>query len=87
MFSCLKVLTGTWALSDSREEEPSKTLPPAHELLVKTKQKQDEDVIWDLCDSDSSGYTDDSFGGALLKGCCGHTEKQTNNYATWKKYR
>ncbi|XP_019746219.1 DNA (cytosine-5)-methyltransferase 3B-like [Hippocampus comes] len=54
------VLTGTWALSDNREEEPSKTLPPAHELLVKTKQKQDEDVIWDLCDSDSSGYTDHS---------------------------
>ncbi|XP_077406186.1 DNA (cytosine-5)-methyltransferase 3C-like isoform X2 [Vanacampus margaritifer] len=60
LFSHLKVLTDPWALSGSREEETSKALPPTHELLVKTPQKQHEDVIWDLCDSDSSGYTDRS---------------------------
>ncbi|XP_037102125.1 DNA (cytosine-5)-methyltransferase 3C-like isoform X1 [Syngnathus acus] len=54
------VHTDAWVLSGSREEETSKALPPTHKLLVKTQQQQHEDVTWDLCDSDSSGYTDHS---------------------------
>ncbi|KAM9829845.1 DNA (cytosine-5)-methyltransferase 3C-like isoform X2 [Syngnathus typhle] len=54
------VHTDAWVLSGSREEETSKALPPTHKLLVKTQQQQHENVTWDLCDSDSSGYTDHS---------------------------
>ncbi|XP_061637905.1 DNA (cytosine-5)-methyltransferase 3C-like isoform X2 [Phyllopteryx taeniolatus] len=56
------VLINAWTLSGSQKEETSKTSPPTHKLPVKTKQNEHEDAIWDLCDSDSSGYTDRSSG-------------------------
>ncbi|XP_061682812.1 DNA (cytosine-5)-methyltransferase 3B-like isoform X2 [Syngnathoides biaculeatus] len=54
------VLINDWTLSATEEEETSRTLPPTHKLPDKAKQNMLEDDICDLCDSDSSGYTDHS---------------------------